>query len=173
MASACWLRVYRSPFTYVVALALLIWIPVQVLAAPPPDPDEIVFKVRQKGFKPGPRVSPDGKIGLRVKGLTAQLYRRSTGKPIGPVLKHLDRRPDTRITCWAFSPDGKRVATGAGDPNGKINGDSAGEVIVWDIATGQEVSTISDRNADVGYVNAIAFKDNQTVLIDCDEISGK
>lgn len=137
------------------------------------DPDDIVFKLHQHGFRPGPRKDPAGKLGVRVKGRTAQLYSLRSGKLIGPPLQHLDRRPDTRITCWAFSPNGKLLATATGDPKGKAEGDSAGEVIVWDVATGQDVATVSDRTDDVGYVNAIAFKNNRVLLVDCDDISGK
>jgi hypothetical protein len=140
-----------------------------------PDPREMItFKLQQKGLKPGRKTSPDGKLGVRVKGLTAQVYDIATGKAVGPPLKHNQRRKDTRITAWAFSPDGKTVATGTGDPAGKAQQDSAGDVQVWDIATGKSLVAVSDMNADVGYVNALAFsRDGMTVLVDCDEISGK
>jgi WD40 repeat protein len=140
-----------------------------------PDPREMIaFKLQQKGLKPGRKTSPNGKLGVRVKGLTAQVYDIATGKAIGPPLKHNQRRKDTRITAWTFSPDGKTLATGTGDPAGRAQHDSAGEVQVWDIASGKSLVAVSDMNADVGYVNALAFtRDGMTVLVDCDEISGK
>jgi len=163
----------RMGLTTSIVLALLLAGASVHVHADKGDPDDIVFKLHQHRFRPGPRKDPTGKVGVRVRGRTAQLYSLRTGKPIGPPLKHLDRRPDTRITCWAFSPNGKLLATATGDPKGKADGDSAGEVIVWDLATGQDMATVSDRTADVGYVNAIAFKNNRVVLVDCDEISGK
>jgi hypothetical protein len=140
-----------------------------------PDPREMItFKLQQKNLKPGRKTSPNGKLGVRVKGLTAQVYDIATGKTVGPPLKHNQRRKDTRITAWAFCPDGKTLATGTGDPAGKAQQDSAGDVQVWDIATGKSLVAVSDMNADVGYVNALAWsKDGMTVLVDCDEISGK
>jgi len=172
-ASSCPCHRWTAGVSLVVGTGLLLALTVPLLQSAPLDQDEITFKLHQKGFKPGPHQSPNGKFVLKVKGLTAQLYDRATGKAVGRPFKHLDRRPDTRITCWAFSPNSQFLATGAGDPKGKAAGDSAGEVIVWDLARGEDVATISDRNGDVGYVNAVAFKGNRTVLVDCEEISGK
>ncbi|HEV3260065.1 MAG TPA: hypothetical protein VG013_24620 [Gemmataceae bacterium] len=136
--------------------------------------DKIVFKLRQKGLKGGPKISPDGKIGVKVRGLTVQLYEVGTCKLIGAPLKHTKRRDDTKITTWAFSANGKLLASGAGDPRGKRQHDSAGEVKVWEVATGKELAAVSDRGADIGYVHTVAFaSDGITVLVDCEEISGK
>jgi len=159
---------------YACAIFFLAWSPRWCPAEDKNLEDQIVFKLRQKGLKAGRKTSPNGKIGVKVRGLTAQLYDVGTGKLIGPPLKHTKRRDDTRITTWAFSADGKLLATGAGDPRGKVQRDSAGEVKVWEIATGQELACVSDRGSDVGYVHTVAFaSDGKTVLVDCEEISGK
>lgn len=84
------------------------------------------------------------------------------------------RRKDTQVTHWDFSRDGTRVAVGAGDPSGRGR-DSAGEVKVFDIASGKLLAQINDtRGANVGYVYSVQFTDDGTeVHVFCDEISGK
>src|SRR4051794_38258483 len=77
------------------------WCPAQDLK---PPQVALRFKVRQKGITPGPRTTPDGKIGLKAHGLNARLYDVRRDRPVGPTLKHVRRRDDTRITTWAFSP---------------------------------------------------------------------
>src|SRR5262249_49447093 len=63
----------------------------------------------------------------------------------------------------AFSPDGKRILTGSGDPNGQV-----GEARMWDAATGKPVSQrpLSHRSA----VGGVTFSpDGQTYLTVCRE----
>jgi WD40 repeat protein len=132
------------------------------------------FKLHQKGITPGPRTSPDGKLTLMIDGLSAQLIEVATGKVVGGPLVHRSLRKDSGITTWAFSPDGRKVAIGTGDPRGKALGDSAGEVRVWEVATGKLLHSIHPAQGDIGYVRAIAFSpDGKHVLVDCLELSGK
>ncbi len=72
--------------------------------------------------------------------------------------------PRIPIMCLAFSPDGKRIATGSFSPRPKFNlmdswlpkpdRDSPGLVRVWDVATGQLVSEFQDQK---GVVLSLAF----------------
>jgi hypothetical protein len=133
---------------------------------------EIRFKVRQQGLKPGPTKTPDGKITMKAEGLTAQLYDTTADAPVGLPLKHSKRRPGMKVVTWAFSPDGKLVATASGERRNPS--DTVGEVRVWEVPSGKFVAAITDANADLGYAHAVAFsQDGTTVLVDCEPISGR
>jgi WD40 repeat protein/tetratricopeptide (TPR) repeat protein len=54
-----------------------------------------------------------------------------------------------------YSPDGKRIVSGAGNPNG-------GETKVWDAATGQEIFTLKGH---VGGVNSVAFSPDNLRIV--------
>jgi hypothetical protein len=129
----------------------------------------------------GPRTTLDGKVRLDVIKATpvfllARLYDTDNKKAIGGPLYH-DKLAwaGERITCWAFSPDGKLVATGSGYRSGWIVGErtSIGQVRVWAVPTGNLVATYPHE---VGYVHGLAFsKDGKKVLFDADkyEIDGR
>lgn len=137
-------------------------------------PSGVVFKLKQKNLAPGPRTSPDGKLTVMIEGLSARLIDAASGKPVALPLVHRALRADSRITAWAFSLDGKRLAVGTGDARGKARGDSAGEVRVWDVATGKLLDSIHPAHGDIGYVHVIAFSaDGKSILVDCLELSGK
>ncbi|MBI1917533.1 MAG: WD40 repeat domain-containing protein, partial [Planctomycetes bacterium] len=57
------------------------------------------------------------------------------------------------VTSVAFSPDGKRIASGSGGRVGKTQ-KYWGEVKVWDVRTGQEVLTLQGHT---GLVVSVAF----------------
>jgi WD40 repeat protein len=57
-----------------------------------------------------------------------------------------------RVGALAFSPDGKLLATGSGEPT------RSGEVKLWDVATGQLVRDFKDVHSDA--VLALAFSPN-------------
>jgi hypothetical protein len=76
-----------------------------------------------------------------------------------------------RIHAWAFSPDGRRLATASSEGNGE---DTVGEVRVWDVATGTLLAVATDARYELGRVHTVAFsEDGRAVLIHCEDISGK
>jgi WD40 repeat protein len=137
---------------------------------------EIAFK---RGDASGAiRDSPGKNIKIKVYGSTAQLYDADTGKSIGPELYHdpsrilVNPRTDLSITCWAFSPDGKLIATGAGYKRVSRWGDvqeNDGEVRVWEVATGKLLAT-ERKGLWLGTVKRVAFsKDGKTVLVEAEQ----
>jgi hypothetical protein len=131
------------------------------------------FRVRHaRNGIPGPRISPDGKVTVQLLGqLQARLVEVGSGNPVGPVLRHSRRREAMRIHDWAFSPDGRLVATASSEGEGE---DTVGEVRVWEVATGRLVAVATDVRLDLGRVHAIAFsEDSRVVLIHCEQMSGK
>lgn len=129
---------------------------------------------RMRGGVNGPRCSRDGKLTVRVvRHFKAQIVDAQTGKPVGPVLEHIPggRLPTMHISGWAFSPDGKLLATAAGNRHSRERErDTTGSVRVWEVATGK---LLASNKRDIGRVHSVSFKDDKTVVIFCDDISGK
>jgi hypothetical protein len=123
----------------------------------------------------GLREHPGGQLKLVVRGASAWLGDAQTGEAASPVMKHeqTDRPGGWKITCWAFSADGKLLVTGVGyhrEPGRGDRRESLGEIRVWDIATGK---LLAKRSA--GYVHAVAFlKDGKTLIFSAEvhEVDG-
>jgi hypothetical protein len=131
------------------------------------------FEIRPAaGGTPGPGVSPDAKLTVKVVGdLEAQIVETESGRRVGAVLRHSLRRPGMRIHTWAFSPEGQLLATASSEEEGE---DTVGEVRVWEVATGKLLAVATDAQYDLGRVHTVAFSENgKTVVIHCEEISGK
>jgi hypothetical protein len=101
------------------------------------------------------------------KFLLARLHDTKADRPVGSPLYH-DRLVEwgtPRITCWAFSPDGKLVATGSGFRESMGSGKtSVGQVRVWTVPGGDLVASYPGP---LGYVKGLAFsKDGKKVLVD-------
>jgi WD40 repeat protein len=75
-----------------------------------------------------PTFSTDGKLIAVSAGRQLLLVNASTYK-----IKNTLRNAPVSVTTVAFSPDGRRIAAGGGD----------GDVILWDVATGMQLRTIS------------------------------
>jgi hypothetical protein len=147
--------------------------PAPAVADPPPANPRVEFAAGLVENERRLARSPDGKWTISVDGtVMARLVDVKTGKLAGPPLKHSD---GFRAVRWAFSPDGKLVATGAGRrrQSGGAKPDNEGEVRVWEVATGKLVAELDER---VGSVRALAFTaDGKYVRYEADpfEQSGK
>jgi WD40 repeat protein len=146
---------------------------------PPPTtttttrPTPFRFEVQHtRTGKAGPTTTPDGRLALKVvDDLTARVVDTASGNPVGPELHHSRRRDRMRINTWAFSADGRLLATASSQSADGI--DTVGEVRVWDVATGKLVAVATDARYALGWVHTLAFADNRTLLVGCDDISGK
>lgn len=64
-----------------------------------------------------------------------------------------------RVTALAFSPDGKLLATGGGDPS------RSGELMLWDVAERKIVKEFKDAHSDV--VLGVEFSLDGSMLVSC------
>jgi WD40 repeat protein/Flp pilus assembly protein TadD len=92
-------------------------------------------------------LSPDGRAVAIASGPTARVWSVSSGNPLSAPMTHsLD------ITAFAFSPDGRYVATGSFDATARV----------WDAASGRAVSPplLHER-----YVTSLAFSPDGRYLV--------
>ena len=157
-----------------VALCLAAW---PAVADPPPLPspagqDLFRFEIQHtRTGKAGPATTPDGRLTVKVvDDLTARVVEAASGRPVGPDLRHSPRRTGMRLNTWAFSDDGRLLATASSEGEGV---DTVGEVRVWDVATGKLLAVATDARYALGRVHTVAFADSRTLLVGCDDISGK
>ena len=81
-------------------------------------------------------IGPDARQVLTVStNGEAEVWDAATGERVGGPFRHTSKKvgEKTTLTSAAFSPDGRRVATGSGSP---------GEARVWDIETGRPVTPV-------------------------------
>jgi len=131
-----------------------------------------LINVTDTRVSPPPRQDSWHQLGLRPGGVTARVYDANKGTPVGDELSHQGAEPSwvtMKVTCWAFSPDGKLVATGAGF---KERGDDApnnfGDVRVWEIASGELVESWPEDGA-IGSVRSVAFlQDGKSVVFEAE-----
>jgi WD40 repeat protein/serine/threonine protein kinase len=76
-----------------------------------------------------------------------KVWDLTTGKLV------LRLQPAARVHCLAFSPDGKRLASGGGN-NGLFGTANSGELRLWDATTGKEVLAVKNLPDNI---NSVAF----------------
>jgi WD40 repeat protein len=85
-----------------------------------------------------------------------ELWDVSSGKRKATLGGH-----STVVSALAFSPDGKALATGSGVLNKATNLYTAGEVKMWNVATGKELSTFQGHNWNI---SCLAFSPDGRTL---------
>jgi WD40 repeat protein len=113
------------------------------------------------------RKYPGGKRELEMRSISLRLRDARSGEAVTPWLEHrqTDRPGGFRLTGWAFSGDGKLLATTTGY-RGPGEG-RRGEIRVWDTATGK----LLDQRS-TGFVRNVAFlEDSKTLVYSADELN--
>ncbi len=105
--------------------------------------------------------SPDGKLVVSVADdMACKVWDAATGKLIHDLRGHPEKTPNdfpSMLYAVAFSADGKQLATG----------DKTGRVVIWDVASGKELSALESpgmytwdkvqRLHSIGGIRSLAF----------------
>jgi WD40 repeat protein len=112
--------------------------------------------------------SPDGKVVASVADdMVCRLWDAESGKMLHELRGHQEKTPHnfpSMLYACAFSPDGKHVASG----------DKVGHIVVWEAATGKQVTTLEapvmytwdpvQRRHSIGGIRSLAFSPNGKAL---------
>lgn len=99
-------------------------------------------------------VSPDGRFIVTLSGDDViKLWDLETGRYLRDIGKHLEAKN------IAFSPDGNTLASCLGSGSG--NGEHQPGVILWDVSSGEQVSSLAGRG---NIVSDMAFRSDGAVL---------
>jgi WD40 repeat protein len=110
--------------------------------------------------------SPDGKI-VATAGADGAivLWDSESLQPIDdPMFGH-----NAIVVSLAFSPDGRTLASGSCGEFNSSGNCIGGEVLLWDVVSGQQLHRFSDS---VGFVQALAFSPDGKMLVtnDCSRV---
>jgi WD40 repeat protein len=113
---------------------------------------------------PGPRswggeaaFSPDGKLLAVADDRVVAFLEPATGKERLRLPRHAEE-----LVCFAFSPDGRRVATAGGD---RVAGKDYA-IHLWDVATGRELARLNGHRT---CVSQVTFSADGRQLISCSQ----
>ncbi|MEX2666875.1 caspase family protein [Candidatus Uabimicrobium amorphum] len=117
-------------------------------------------RVNSVAFSPDGKTlaSASGSYNIRTekyKDCTVRLWDVTSGKEITTITEHT-----ASVLSVAFSPDGKTIASGAGNIFG-LGGPDGGSVKLWDVATGKKIHKITGHT---NRVNSVAFSPNGKTL---------
>jgi WD40 repeat protein len=99
---------------------------------------KLIQTIRWKWSSAGVAASPDGRHLLFPRSTDLLLCDLETGRPLRTCSDTPPASPTVRAV--AFTPDGRRVLSAV----------PAGELAVWDVATGQALRQTADREAPIG-----------------------
>jgi len=138
----------------------------------------VTFQRGDESIEPA-KTTPDGKIGVKIDGLTAQLYDVASGQEIDRPLE-LDKangywERNKHITAWAFNADGTMIAVAASWGSiGKAETDA--EVYIWQVETQHllvETNRFTREGGDFGWVHRVGFSaDGKTLRVHCEAPHG-
>jgi uncharacterized protein (TIGR03067 family) len=137
------------------------------LQGPPSDFCPVAFSPDGKTLAwGGAQAGKTGLTGGRADHLGVKLWDLSAGKEKAALKGHTGP-----VVSVAFSPDGKTLATAGGQfaPNGQPG---AGEVKLWEVATGQRRAALKGRGKEpLGVVWSVAFSPDSKTLA-CGDVFG-